>query len=84
MLKPFGYQSDKLIKKLISSNRVEKYVSKSTSFPKISNNFFFIENYFRAEKNKVGDARQEPNHSPFLPPPVGRLSLSLNPFKMLN
>lgn len=37
-----------------------------------------------AEANKVGEARQEPNHSPFLPPPVGRISFSLNPFKMLN
>ena len=36
----------------------------------------------RAEANKVGEARQEPNHSPFLPPPVGRLSFSLNPLKM--
>lgn len=36
-----------------------------------------------AEKNKVGHARTEPNINPFLPPPVGRLSLSLNPFKML-
>lgn len=35
-----------------------------------------------AEKNKVGSARDEPNISPFLPPPVGRLSFSLNPFKM--
>lgn len=35
-----------------------------------------------AEKNKVGKCREDPNHSPFLPPPVGRLSLSLNPFKM--
>jgi len=35
-----------------------------------------------AEANKVGEARQEPNHSPFLPPPVGRISFSLNPFKM--
>lgn len=35
-----------------------------------------------AEANKVGEARQEPNHSPFLPPPVGRLSFSLNPLKM--
>ena len=32
----------------------------------------------------MGEARQEPNHSPFLPPPVGRLSFSLNPFKMLS
>lgn len=36
-----------------------------------------------ADSNKVGDARSEPNHSPFLPPPVGRISFSLNPFKML-
>ena len=35
-----------------------------------------------AEKNKVGAAREEPNANPFLPPPVGRLSFSLNPFKM--
>jgi len=37
-----------------------------------------------ANGNKVGQGRGEPNHSPFLPPPVGRLSLSLNPFTMLN
>ena len=37
----------------------------------------------QAENNKVGTARQEPNHSPFLPPPIGRISFSLNPFKML-
>jgi len=37
----------------------------------------------QADNNKVGASRQEPNHSPFLPPPVGRLSFSLNPFKML-
>jgi hypothetical protein len=36
-----------------------------------------------ADKNKVGDARQEPNHSPFLKPPEGRLELSMNPLKML-
>jgi len=35
-----------------------------------------------AEKNKVGAAREEPNANPFLPPPVGRLSFSLNPCKM--
>jgi hypothetical protein len=35
-----------------------------------------------AEANKVGEARQEPNVNPFLPPPVGRLSFSLNPLKM--
>ena len=37
-----------------------------------------------AEKNKVGSAREEPNANPFLPPPVGRLSFSLNPCKMFN
>jgi hypothetical protein len=35
-----------------------------------------------AEMNKVGEARQEPNCNPFLPPPIGRLSFSLNPLKM--
>ena len=33
--------------------------------------------------NPVGHGRTEPNHSPFLPPPVGRISFSLNPFTML-
>ena len=37
-----------------------------------------------ADANKVGDARSEPNHSPFLPKPEGRLEFSLNPFKMLS
>lgn len=36
----------------------------------------------QAELNKVGEARQEPNVNPYLPPPIGRLSFSLNPFKM--
>ena len=36
-----------------------------------------------ADKNKVGEARQEPNHSPFLKPPEGRLELSMDPLKML-
>jgi len=35
-----------------------------------------------AEKNKVGAARDEPNVSPYLPPPVGRLSFSFNPCVM--
>ena len=35
-----------------------------------------------ADTNKVGDAREEPNQNPFLPPPVGRLSFSLNPCVM--
>jgi Ca2+-dependent lipid-binding protein len=38
----------------------------------------------QAEANKVGEARTEPNHSPYLPAPTGRLSLSLNPFSMLS
>ncbi len=37
-----------------------------------------------AKANPVGLGRSEPNHSPFLPPPVGRISFSLNPFTMLN
>jgi hypothetical protein len=35
-----------------------------------------------AEMGPVGQAREDPNHSPFLPPPIGRISLSLNPFKL--
>jgi hypothetical protein len=41
-------------------------------------------NFFRADANKVGDARSEPNHSPFLPAPSGRLEFSMNPLKMIN
>ena len=36
-----------------------------------------------AKSNPVGAARGDPNQSPFLPPPVGRISFTLNPFKML-
>ena len=36
-----------------------------------------------AAQSKVGEARLEPNHDPFLPPPTGRMELSLNPLKML-
>ena len=39
--------------------------------------------YYRADANKVGEARNDPNHDPFCPPPTGRISFSLNPFKML-
>jgi hypothetical protein len=35
-----------------------------------------------ASKNPVGTGRSEPNHSPMLPPPVGRLSFSLNPLTL--
>ena len=35
-----------------------------------------------AKDNPVGSARNDPNTNPFLPPPVGRLSFSLNPCKM--
>jgi len=30
----------------------------------------------------VGDARSEPNHSPTLPPPEGRIKLTANPIEM--
>lgn len=33
-----------------------------------------------ANKVKIGSARKEPNMEPYLPPPIGRLSFSLNPF----
>ena len=36
-----------------------------------------------AKNMVVGDGRNEPNMSPHLPPPVGRIEFSLNPFKML-
>lgn len=38
----------------------------------------------KAEANNVGEGRTEPNHSPYLPPPIGRLEWSWNPFKMLD
>ena len=37
-----------------------------------------------ARQNPVGQAREEPNVNPYLPLPVGRMTLSLNPLKMLN
>ena len=40
--------------------------------------------YGTAEKNPVGKARDNPNHSPQLPQPQGRLELSFNPIKMYN
>lgn len=36
-----------------------------------------------ADKNPVAKARSNPNHSPNLPEPQGRLEFSWNPFKML-
>lgn len=36
-----------------------------------------------ALKNKVGEARAEPNISPTLPEPEGRLSLDMNPIVLL-
>lgn len=39
---------------------------------------------FLADKNPVGKARDQPNHSPQLPQPQGRLELSFNPIKMFN
>ena len=37
-----------------------------------------------ADTEAVGKAREEPNTNPYLPPPVGRLEFTLNPFKMIN
>ena len=39
---------------------------------------------WKADLNKVGKGRKEPNASPYLPPPVGRFQWSLNPLTMLN
>jgi len=37
-----------------------------------------------AELDVVGKGRDNPNVNPFLPPPVGRMEFTLNPFKMMN
>lgn len=36
-----------------------------------------------AKDNPVGSGRNDPNTNPFLAPPVGRISFSLNPCKMI-
>jgi len=38
----------------------------------------------QAEDNPNAEARAEPNHSPYLPPPIGRMQFSWNPWTMLN
>ena len=37
-----------------------------------------------ADLEPLGKGREEPNMNPYLPPPVGRLEFTLNPFKMIN
>ena len=37
-----------------------------------------------AELHPVGKGRDEPNINPYLPPPVGRIKFTWNPFKILN
>ena len=37
-----------------------------------------------ADLHPVGKGREEPNMNPYLPPPVGRIKFTMNPFKMLN
>ena len=37
-----------------------------------------------ADLDVVGKGRDDPNVNPYLPPPVGRLQFTLNPFKMMN
>ena len=37
-----------------------------------------------ADLDVVGKGRDDPNVNPYLPPPVGRLEFTLNPFKMMN
>ena len=39
---------------------------------------------WKAEMNPVGKGRDEPNVDPYLPPPIGRIEFTLNPFKMIN
>ena len=36
-----------------------------------------------AKAKPLGAGRENPNMEPYLPPPVGRIQFSLNPFKML-
>ena len=36
-----------------------------------------------AKTLEVGKARNEPNMEPYLPPPVGRIQFSYNPFAMM-
>lgn len=36
-----------------------------------------------AKAKPVAAARENPNMEPYLPPPIGRIEFSLNPFKML-
>mmetsp|Transcript_12511 Transcript_12511/g.21058 ORF Transcript_12511/g.21058 Transcript_12511/m.21058 type:complete len:141 (+) Transcript_12511:1163-1585(+) len=38
----------------------------------------------QAKTNPVGKARDQPNHSPQLPQPEGRMELTMNPMKMFN
>ena len=37
-----------------------------------------------ADTDIVGKGRDDPNVNPYLPPPVGRIQFTLNPFKMMN
>ena len=37
-----------------------------------------------ADLDIVGKGRDDPNVNPYLPPPVGRIQFTLNPFKMMN
>ena len=37
-----------------------------------------------ALNQRVGDARSEPNHSPFLPAPINRMKFSMNPLNMVS
>jgi len=37
-----------------------------------------------AEESPVGGAQDDPNNSPYLPPPIGRISFTLNPWKLFN
>jgi hypothetical protein len=37
----------------------------------------------QASEVPVGEARNEPNLDPMLPPPIGRIVFTMNPIKML-
>lgn len=65
--------------KVLSINDKGKTVSRGNL--KVSVDVYPVKD---ADNNPVGKGRDDPNLNPFLPPPVGRLELSLNPCKMLD
>jgi hypothetical protein len=53
--------------------------SRTYSYGRVHWNHSFT--IFSAKLAPVGQGRSSPNQLPYLPPPIGRIKLSLNPFK---